>query len=795
MMDVPIPVFCASAEQSLEEQAHRRLRQLGLDSLAAVFDLIPCGLSVATDPSCRTIIHNRAGSRFLRIQPGENFSLTADTQPQLQVFQGGRLLSVDELPLNRAATFGQTVQSQEYECVWADGVRKTGLWSVQPLRDAGGSIFGAIATIEDLTQQKQVERERDGLMHRLQIHHQLLDGVMNHTTIALCTLDRELKVRWCNTACLQFLQRPLSAVIAGENFCDLVLDAAELQIPAAIQQVFRSGLRVDLTELRAPRLGSPAECYWNLTITPFRASEPQDGPLVLLAMSDVTTNVQLKQELQRHRDQLAELVAERTGELETTNAQLRAEVTRREQVSEQLRKSSQQTLDILESIGDAFLAVDDRFNITYANQAALQHYARSREQLIGMNLAELSAYWHTGEYKPRFEQVLRTKQPAHFEAFGNLSRRWVSMHVYPAAEGLSLFFRDVTARREAFAAASRLASIVEHAYVGIIYLGLDGLVRAWNPGAERVFGYTAEEMLGQSLARLGPPGQADEPQQLINRVLAGEKIMDLEAIRRHKDGSLREISLVSSPVRDSHGQVIGVSSIVQDISERKRVEREFRRLDRLNLAAQLAAGIGHEIRNPLTTVRGFLQFLGMKPKFAAEKEYLQLMIDELDRANSIITEFLSLSKGKPVDRQMLSLAEIIQHIVPLIQADAMLRGHELELDLAEVPALLVEEKDIRQLLLNLVRNGLEAMPQGGRLTIRTRRQGDQVRLEVSDRGSGIPAEYLDKIYLPFFSTKDGGTGLGLAVCYRIADQHGATIEIATGESGTTFAVVFPLPDA
>jgi signal transduction histidine kinase len=278
----------------------------------------------------------------------------------------------------------------------------------------------------------------------------------------------------------------------------------------------------------------------------------------------------------------------------------------------------------------------------------------------------------------------------------------------------------------------------------------------------------------------------------MERVLRGETVFNYETFRQRKDGTLLEVSMVASPVRDAQGNIVGKSCIIYDISERRRLEREFRRLDRLDLSAQLAAGIGHEIRNPLTTVRGFLQFLGMKPDLQAEKEYFQLMIDEIDRANSIITEFLSLAKGKPVDRRMCCLNEIVQHLAPLIQADVSMQGHVLQLELAEVPPVLLEEKDIRQLLLNLVRNGLEAMPQEGQLTIRTRSLPGEVRLEVSDQGSGIPLEHLDKIYLPFYTTKDSGTGLGLPVCYRIADQHGASIEIDTGEQGTTFSVVFPL---
>ncbi|MDP4159322.1 MAG: PAS domain S-box protein [Bacillota bacterium] len=234
----------------------------------------------------------------------------------------------------------------------------------------------------------------------------------------------------------------------------------------------------------------------------------------------------------------------------------------------------------------------------------------------------------------------------------------------------------------------------------------------------------------------------------------------------------------------------GLSVYYHDISERRMFEREMARLDRLNLVGQMAAGIGHEIRNPMTTVRGFLQLLGDKGEFAQSKSYFELMIEELDRANSIITEFLSLAKNKVVDLKPWSLNTLIENIYPLIQADAMVTDKEVILDLQEIDVLLLDEKEIRQLILNLVRNGLEAMSEGGKLTIGTLMDGEETVLTVRDEGDGMRPEDLEKIGTPFFTTKENGTGLGLATCYSISARHNAEIKIDTGPSGTTFFVRF-----
>lgn len=231
-------------------------------------------------------------------------------------------------------------------------------------------------------------------------------------------------------------------------------------------------------------------------------------------------------------------------------------------------------------------------------------------------------------------------------------------------------------------------------------------------------------------------------------------------------------------------------SLKEEMARRERMEKEMARLDRMNLIGEMAAGIGHEIRNPMTTVRGFLQLMEEKDRYAQDREYFKLMLSELDRANSIIAEFLSLAKKKAVDLKENNLNTIIESLFPLIQADALVTDKNIERDLGDIPVLLLDGKEIRQLILNLVRNGLEAMPPGGKLMIRTVTDGGEAVLAVQDEGPGIADEILGKIGTPFFTTKDTGTGLGLAVCHSIAARHKARIDLKTTPEGTTFYVRF-----
>jgi len=235
---------------------------------------------------------------------------------------------------------------------------------------------------------------------------------------------------------------------------------------------------------------------------------------------------------------------------------------------------------------------------------------------------------------------------------------------------------------------------------------------------------------------------------------------------------------------------VNMLSLKEEMARREQMEKEMARLDRLNLIGEMAAGIGHEVRNPMTTVRGFLQLMEEKDRYAQDREFLKLMLSELDRANSIITEFLSLAKNKAVDLKEKNLNSIIDSLFPLIQADALVKDKNIEKDLGDIPVLLLDEKEIRQLILNLVRNGLEAMPAGGKLMIRTVMDGGEAVLAVQDEGTGIKDDVLEKIGTPFFTTKDHGTGLGLAVCHSIAARHKARINVETSPNGTTFYVRF-----
>ena len=259
-----------------------------------------------------------------------------------------------------------------------------------------------------------------------------------------------------------------------------------------------------------------------------------------------------------------------------------------------------------------------------------------------------------------------------------------------------------------------------------------------------------------------------------------------------KSGTPVQVQLLSVPFYNTNDKSIHYKTIITDFTERRLFEKELSRLDRLNLVGEIAASIAHEIRNPMTTIRGFLQLFSGKSENAQYKEHFDMLIAELDRTNALITEFLSLAKNKVLNLEYHNLNVIIKTIYPLIHADGLLANMNVMLELGDIPDLLADEQEIRQLIINLVRNSMQAMPSGGNLNIKTFMDGETVVLVVQDQGAGIPPKLLDKLGTPFLTTKKNGTGLGLAICYSIAARHNAAIKVKSDSTGTTFFDMFKL---
>ncbi|MDR3586732.1 MAG: ATP-binding protein [Desulfosporosinus sp.] len=305
-----------------------------------------------------------------------------------------------------------------------------------------------------------------------------------------------------------------------------------------------------------------------------------------------------------------------------------------------------------------------------------------------------------------------------------------------------------------------------------------------NRAGEIAFGKSQDELLSKKITEVIKVN--DTALQHYHEVMNEKKSATFEIVSEALGNKWLEIS--------AYPAESGLTCYFHDITSRKIAEKEMARFDRLNLVGQLGAGIAHEVRNPMTTVRGYLQLLGEKSEYVDQKPTFDLMVSEIDRANSIITEFLSLVQTKQVNLKSQNLNDIINNLYPILEADTFTQNKQICFIPEEIPNLELNRKEIFQLVLNLTRNGLEAMEEGGSLTIKSYIEDCKVVLEIADEGCGILQENIKKLGTPFFTTKDTGTGLGLASCYKIAESHNAKIRIDSSPKGTTFSILFPIPD-
>jgi signal transduction histidine kinase len=227
------------------------------------------------------------------------------------------------------------------------------------------------------------------------------------------------------------------------------------------------------------------------------------------------------------------------------------------------------------------------------------------------------------------------------------------------------------------------------------------------------------------------------------------------------------------------------------------LEQQVQRSDRLAMIGQIAAGTAHEIRNPLTSIKGFLQVLNRtfhQSGMEREEGYTDLMLAEIDRINELVNEFLLLSKPKNVTFDKIDISSVLRDILPIINNQAVLHNVTIQYQsVYQIPKIIADRELLKQVFINLCKNGIEAMTQGGTLTIieKIDARARKVHVEVQDSGAGIPAYLIDKIFDPFFTTKDSGTGLGLSVCQRIIHDIGGSIRVSSKGFGTTFTVSVP----
>jgi PAS domain S-box-containing protein len=506
----------------------------------------------------------------------------------------------------------------------------------------------------------------------------------------------------------------------------------------------------------------------------------------------------------------------------------------------------------LSSIGDAVLATDSQGRVTLLNPVAEVLTGWPAAAALGQSITAVLHIVNECTRQAVENPIAKVLHQGRVVGLANhtllIARDGVERPIDDSAApirdaqgrllGTVLVFRDITTRRQAELTREYLAAIVESSDDAVIGMTLDGKMTSWNRGAEALYEYTAAEVIGQPITLLCPPEIPDEIPALLERLARGERIAHYETQRVRKDGTRLDVSLTVSPIRESTGRIIGASKIARDITERKRLEaalqqayvtleqrvqertaalvaanetlsreiaerqrleREAQRAEHLALLGRLAAGVSHELRNPLGAIFLYVDLLEEElrsPSPESHEETVQALAEikmNLGRVDDIVQDYLSLARVTQMERTPQDLGAAVRAWVEEWQGTAAAHGVTLQLDgLADLGTVPCHASSLRRVVLNLIQNALDAMPQGGTLTVTGAGTATHVHLQVRDTGSGILPEQLPRLFEPLYTTKAKGTGLGLYIVQQIVAAHGGEVTVHSRvRQGTTFTLTLP----
>ncbi len=496
--------------------------------------------------------------------------------------------------------------------------------------------------------------------------------------------------------------------------------------------------------------------------------------------------------------------------------------------------------EFLAAIPDAIVAVDKAGTIVQINPQTEELFQYTREQLLGQKIEVLVPDRHRPDhhqYRDQFAHDPKTRRMgAGLDLYGR--RRdgsefpvEISLSPVETNQGILVLsaIRDISDRKrieedlrraneelnrktaqEIGEYRGRLASIIDSSEDPIISKDLEGTILTWNAGAEKLYGYRAEEVVGKSIDILVPKDHPEEIRRILERVRRGESVEHYESVRLTKDGRQLDVSVRISPIRDASGNPIGASAISRDITHQKQAEEHIRQAQKMDAIGRLAGGLAHDFNNILGIITACTELLRTHVDEGPEAgEYLGNIRKAVDRGSALTRQLLAFSKKQKVESQILDLNQRLKETVRLLRP---LMGDDVEIVILPRSASAIVEADLGQLdqvLINLAVNARDAMPRGGKFILETSnvrldetyaalhasiRPGSYVMLAISDTGTGMDAATASRVFEPFFTTKEvgKGTGLGLSTVYGIVEQSGGHIQVYSELGcGTTFKIYLP----
>jgi PAS domain S-box-containing protein len=481
----------------------------------------------------------------------------------------------------------------------------------------------------------------------------------------------------------------------------------------------------------------------------------------------------------------------------------------RKQQEQHLRESVEIYRNLIESSPEP-IAVHQEGKIIYINPAGLKLLgASSKEDIIGQSVLDLVHPDIREIVARRMQTILETDEPVELmeQKLIRLDGQVIDTEVLPVRityrgkPAVLILCRDITERKRMECALRESEAnyrlIQEHMTDLIGVVDSQGIIRYVSPSHLSILGYPPESRTSTHLFQVLHPEDVPRVKHLFEEMVRTKAPAQTELRCKHADGHWVTMEANGSPVVEDNGEVSKFVFVARDITERKRTEELLRHADKLSVVGELAAGVAHEIRNPLTALKGFVQLLQAKAKNHPDykPEYFEIMLSELERIHFIVNEFMMLAKPQITHFQPKDLRVLLQHVIALLETQAIMNDVQIQTEIeSDLPLVLCDENQLKQVFVNILKNAIEAMPHGGTLSVQMKRKDqDYVRIRVVDQGCGIPEELIPKLGNPFFTTKEQGTGLGLMVCYRIIKAHRGYIHISSEkDKGTMVQICLPV---
>lgn len=446
--------------------------------------------------------------------------------------------------------------------------------------------------------------------------------------------------------------------------------------------------------------------------------------------------------------------------------------------------------NILNRMTDAFYMLDANWNFVYMNNKAEAILGYSKNQLLEQSFFDK---FGTADFLPLHEkyiQAMKTQEVVSFEYYYPMKKQWFDVRAYPSSDGLSVYFLDIPDFSiNSIETNQYYQSLFTNNPDAVYSLDLSGRYKNVNKAIVDMVGYSKEELLSMTYHTLIAEEDLQKTNLYFNEATNGTP-QHYECKIKLKNNRIIHAKVTNIPIT-INSEVVGVYGIAKDITLQKVAEQNIENSEKLALVGQLSASVAHEIRNPLTTLKGFLQLVDEQNEISPN--FIKIMLSEMDRIEMITSELLLLAKPQAVKFEEIEVKDIVNDVVTLLQSQALIQNVELIINYSEVGSINCVINQIKQVFINIIKNGIEAMPKGGVININLLNLDlDHVLIEVIDQGCGIPDDLAPNIGLPFYSTKEKGTGLGMLTTYKLVNDHGGKISFESNEGvGTTFRIQLP----